>query len=136
MVGGANQIYITGANKGGSSDPNLPNNAIEVSNFPAKNAGSGTAGVQYDINTTGFTLNTFSYDREASGGPSGWSELEYSVNGGTETWNPIAIPNPTNSPNVADASESVPRETGFMSSFPMTFGRTRELNRHGTRSSI
>ncbi len=117
MVGGTNQIYITGSNKGSSSDPNIPNNAIEVSNFPAQSTGSGTAGVQYDINTTGFTLNTFSFDREASGGPSGWSELEYSVNGGT-TWNPIVVPNPSNSPNIADASGSSTSGSGIYEFFP------------------
>ena len=88
-----------------------------MSNLPIQGAGSGNAGIEYDINTTNYTLNDFSFDRESSGGPSGWSELEYSVNGGS-TWNPISIPNPTDSPNLLDASGSATSGSGIYEFFP------------------
>ncbi len=102
--------YVAVGNNG-SSDPQQQvnpstNYALQASNFPAQGTGSGTSGFMFTFNTTNYTLNDFSYDFRASGGPSGWHQLQYSVNGGS-TWEIMSIPNPSMSPNIVDASGNV-----------------------------
>ena len=58
--------YQTVGNNG-SSDPEQginpsANYALQASGFPAQGTGSGTAGFEYQFNTTNYTLSSFSYD--------------------------------------------------------------------------
>ena len=85
--------------------------------LPGEGTGNDTAGYLYKFNTTNYTLNDFSFDQRDSGGPSGWAQLQYSVNGGS-TWETMSIPNPTNSPNIVDASGSSTSGSGTFVFFP------------------
>ncbi len=100
-IGGPVTSFQTASQANGSSDFGVPNLSLQVSagaNFPAQGTGSGTAGFEYDFNTTNYTLSNFSFDMRSSGGPSGWMEFEYTTDG--TTWNPIPLTNFPSSPNV------------------------------------
>jgi fibronectin-binding autotransporter adhesin len=76
----------TASNIGGTSSAFAAGNgsgtrAWNTSTYPAKQANSGTAGVQFLFSTVGYENLTFSYDHRASGTGSRWAQLDYTLNG-------------------------------------------------------
>jgi len=83
------------ASQSGSSDTNA-GSAWNTSNYPAQNTASGTGGVEFQANCTGFTGVTFEYDFRCSNSFSDFVDILYSTNGGS-TWtsfltSPFQIP--------------------------------------------
>jgi autotransporter-associated beta strand protein len=74
-VGGSSSAFATG-NGGGR--------AWNTAAYPAQGASSGSAGVQFLFSTLGFQDLSFSFDHRASGTASRWSQVDYTLNGGTD----------------------------------------------------
>jgi fibronectin-binding autotransporter adhesin len=72
-IGGTSSTFATGNGSG--------TRAWNTSTYPAKQANSGTAGVQFLFSTVGYENLTFSYDHRASGTGSRWAQLDYTLNG-------------------------------------------------------
>jgi hypothetical protein len=81
-IGGASSAFASG-NGGGRG--------WNTSSYQAQGAGSGTAGVQFLLDTTGFQDLQFSFDHRASGTGSRWAQVDYTLDGGaswvTGFWN-------------------------------------------------
>lgn len=75
--------FFSGAVNGGSTDPVLnPNNsAWQTTDYPDTNINSGTAGVQFDVSTAGFSNIVVSWDQRHSNTSSRWVGFQYSTNG-------------------------------------------------------
>ncbi|MBM3863131.1 MAG: hypothetical protein FJ385_04125 [Verrucomicrobia bacterium] len=50
--------------------------------YPTQGTASGTAGIRFNVPTTGFAGITIQFDHRASGTASRWAQLEYSLDGG------------------------------------------------------
>ncbi len=77
LVGGTTATFATG-NGGGIG--------WNTTTYAAQGTGSGTRGVEFFVDTTGYQDITIAYDHRASGTASRWSQLEYTTDGGTN-WN-------------------------------------------------
>jgi len=81
-VGGTSSAFATG-NGGGRG--------WNTSAYPAQSTASGTAGVAFFVDTTGWRNIGISFDHRASGTASRWAQLDYSIDGGsnwvTGFWN-------------------------------------------------
>ncbi len=56
--------------------------AWNTSQYPAQGNGSGTAGVSFYVDTTGYQDIIFSYNHRASGAASRWAQIDYTLDGG------------------------------------------------------
>ncbi len=81
-IGGTSSAFAAG-NGGGRG--------WNTSAYQLQGAGSGTAGVQFLVGTTGFENITLSFDQRASGTASRWAQIDYTLDGGinwtTGFWN-------------------------------------------------
>ncbi|MBC7780005.1 MAG: PEP-CTERM sorting domain-containing protein [Proteobacteria bacterium] len=76
--------FGSAAVSGGSSDPvrgNPPNYGWQVSGFPAQGAGSGTAGVQAHVDTSGFGALRIAFDFRPSGSSARHQQFQYALDG-------------------------------------------------------
>ncbi|MGY6560760.1 MAG: SusE domain-containing protein [Luteibaculaceae bacterium] len=58
--------------------------AIRFNNFPEQSTASGTAGIQFTANLTGFEQISVSYDHYASNTANRWAELQYTLDATAE----------------------------------------------------
>lgn len=69
-----------------------------TSQYPAQGTGSGTAGVSFYVDTTGYQDITLSFFHRASGTASRWAQVDYTTDGGatwvTAHWNNSGILSP------------------------------------------
>lgn len=81
-LGGISEAFAAG-NGGGTG--------WNTSSYPTQSTGNATAGVRFDINTTGYTDLLLSFDHRSSGTASRWSQIDYTLDGGsnwvTGFWN-------------------------------------------------
>jgi hypothetical protein len=78
----------TAANVGGTSSAfagGVSGQGWNTSAYPAQGTGSGTAGVSFFVDTTGYQDITLSYFHRASGTASRWAQIDYTLDGGA-TW--------------------------------------------------
>jgi hypothetical protein len=86
LVGGATGSFASGTANGGSSDPALiDNTGWQTTAYAAQGGGDKTRGVQFAVNTTGYTDIVFGYDLRHSGSSSKWERVQYTVNGSSFT---------------------------------------------------
>ncbi len=85
LVGGTSVTYASGA---GSSDPTTPGSAYNTTTYPATGTNNKTAGVQFNINTTGYFGITVSWDQRHSNTAANTIRLQYTLDNtaGTPTW--------------------------------------------------
>lgn len=76
LVGGTTATFATG---------NASAVGWNTTTYAAQGFGSGTRGVEFFVDTSGYQDITIAYDHRASGTASRWSQLEYTTNGGA-TW--------------------------------------------------
>jgi hypothetical protein len=86
ILGGISTSFASGTANGGSSDPvntTPPNYGWQTTTYPAQGAGSGTAGVRFDVPTTGVTgPDLFVYfDTRHSNTSSRFVQVEYTTDG-------------------------------------------------------
>jgi adhesin HecA-like repeat protein len=75
----------------GSSDPTTGTNlALNLSGFPAQGTADRSAGVQFSVDTTGYSNLVLTFDQQNTPNASGLEAVQYSLNGGT-TWTDAAI---------------------------------------------
>jgi len=72
----------------GSNDPVQPGFGFQTGNYPAQGEGSGTAGVRFNVSTTGFAPTNFNgleiaFDLRTSNTSSRWYRLDYTLDGGS-----------------------------------------------------
>lgn len=60
-------------------------NGWRMTNFPDQFVGSGTAGAQFMVGTSGFSDINLSFQHRSSGTMSRWAEIQYTTDGG-DTW--------------------------------------------------
>jgi|GEM_PF-953449 len=75
LTGGTTATFATGN----------PGRAWNTTTYPAQGTNSGLAGVQFLTGTTGYEDIIISFDHRASGTASRWSQLMYTLDGGS-TW--------------------------------------------------
>jgi len=63
----------------------VSNQALNTAGYAAQGAGSLTQGVQYNIDTTGYTDLVLTFAQRNSATASAWTELQYTVDGSTWT---------------------------------------------------
>jgi autotransporter-associated beta strand protein len=87
LLGGTTGSYqeIGGTTDPGSPDPldptTMQSRVWQITNFPAANAGSGTAGGQFTTSTVGRTNLIFTFDFRASAQGSRWYQIQYTTDG-------------------------------------------------------
>jgi hypothetical protein len=74
LVGGTTATFATGSGGG---------RGWNTTTYPAQETASGTAGVRFDVSTAGYLDIQISFDHRASGTASRWSQLDYSLDGGS-----------------------------------------------------
>lgn len=84
-VGGTTQTLVSGA---GSTDLVQPGQALNTTSYPAQNTGSGTAGTQFNISTSGYTDLSFSFDIRLSNTAANTYLVQYNpdVTNGLSPW--------------------------------------------------
>ncbi len=80
LIGGTTEGYAAGNSIVTGTD-----RALNITNFPADATASGTAGLQANVSTLGFTGISVAYDRKGSNTASKWEQFEYSLTG-TAPW--------------------------------------------------
>jgi hypothetical protein len=84
-IGGVSTSFVSGA---GSTDPDTADDsALSLTGFPAQYTGSGTAGVQLAVDTTGYTSLVLRFDQKNTAPASRSTLVLFSVNAGA-TWFP------------------------------------------------
>jgi hypothetical protein len=78
LIGGTTSTFATG-NGGGRG--------WNTTTYPAQSTNSGTAGVQFLVDTTGFGSIGLTFDHRASGTASRFARIDYTVDG--TTWTPL-----------------------------------------------
>jgi hypothetical protein len=82
LIGGTTSTFATGSGGG---------RGWNTTNYPAQSVGSGTAGVSFLVDTTGYKKLRMDFDHRASGTASRWAQLDYTLDGGsswvTGFWN-------------------------------------------------
>ncbi len=86
LIGGTTGAQVSGS---GFGQP-APDNAWNSTTYPAQGAGSGTAGVQFQVSTVGFTACTFSFDIRGSTSPSKYVMPQCSTDAGA-TWTDLMV---------------------------------------------
>jgi hypothetical protein len=82
LVGGVTGSFASGTANGGSSDPAATdNNGWQTLNYAAQGAGDKTRGVQFSVDTTGYSNIVFGYDIRHSNTSSKWEQVQYTLNG-------------------------------------------------------
>ncbi len=75
LIGGTTGTQVSGA---GSSDPGLPNNALNTSTYPVQGTATCTAGIEITVNTVGFRDIIITYDQRNSDGAANTScDIEF-----------------------------------------------------------
>ncbi len=88
LIGGTTHP-ATGFSGNGSSDPTAgTNRAFQTTTYPAQGTASGTAGVRFNVSTSGYSSPTYSalnifFDLRLSNTSSRWYRLDYTTDGGT-----------------------------------------------------
>ncbi|MCB0826645.1 MAG: PEP-CTERM sorting domain-containing protein [Armatimonadetes bacterium] len=78
-------VVSSSASGSGSTDAGSPNNSINTATYPAQGTGSGTAGIAFFTDTTGFQNVSVTWDQRLSNTASlNWA-VEYTTDG--STWN-------------------------------------------------
>ncbi len=106
LIGGVTHPN-TGSSGAGSSDTAAPNLGLQTTTFPAQSTASGSAGVRFNVSTSGFSSPTYTalevgFDLRLSNGSSRWFRLDYTTNGGS-TWN---LGNPTRLGAAANSGDT------------------------------
>lgn len=86
LAGGTTASFASGIVNGGSSDPvatSPPNYGWNTTTFPAAMVGDRTAGVQFNVSTTGSTNIMVEYDLRHSNTSSRYEQFQYSTDGMT-----------------------------------------------------
>jgi hypothetical protein len=82
LVGGTSASFASGAASGGSSDPAPSDNSgWNITTFAAQGAGDLTRGVQFAVDTTGFTGVVVSWDQRHSNTAAAHAQFQYSLDG-------------------------------------------------------
>lgn len=88
-VGGVTTSFVSGSSDRGSSDPGSPNRALNTTGYgsgaTAGTTGNMTRGVQFMIDTSGYTDVIFSFDQRNSNTGSAWTALLYTLDDG-DSW--------------------------------------------------
>jgi len=80
--GGIAVSFSSGDATGGSTDPNIgDDSAWQTTTYPAQGVGSGAAGVEFAVSTTGFTNIILSYDHRHSNTSSRFLQVQVSTDG-------------------------------------------------------
>ena len=86
LIGGTTATFGNGS----GASPNT-GRAWNTTTYQAQGAGSGTAGVQFLVDTTGYQGIQLSFEHRASGTASRWAQVDYTLDGGaswvTGFWN-------------------------------------------------
>ncbi len=90
LIGGVTHP-ATGSSGTGSSDTAATNLGLQTTTYPAQSTASGSAGVQFNVSTSGFSAPTYTglevrFDLRLSNTAGRWFRLDYTTNGGS-TWN-------------------------------------------------
>jgi len=71
----------------GNLNASFPNNGggkcWQLTNFASQSTQSGTRGVGFNVSTVGYTNIQVNFEQRASGPASRWTQLDYSIDGGT-----------------------------------------------------
>jgi hypothetical protein len=79
---GVTGSFSSGTANGGSSDPAATDNSgWQTLNYAAQGAGDKTRGVQFSVDTTGYSNIVFGYDIRHSNTSSKWEQVQYTLNG-------------------------------------------------------
>lgn len=79
LVGGTTATFATGDSK---ADPaSADNSAWNTSHYPAAAAGNLSAGVRFDVDTTGYETIQLSWSQRHSGTASRYTRLQYTIDG-------------------------------------------------------
>lgn len=93
VVGGITQTFFSG---NGSTDPaTSDDSALGTVDYPAQSTGNKTAGVQFQVNTSGREQISVAWDVRPSGSGSKYARLQYTTNGTTFLDFPTATINTT-----------------------------------------
>ncbi|XHS79062.1 PEP-CTERM sorting domain-containing protein [Burkholderiaceae bacterium UC74_6] len=76
-VGSITTSFATGV----ASAPYAATQALNTAGYAAQGAGSLSQGVEFDIDTSGYTNLVLSFNQRNSSTASAWTELQYTVNG-------------------------------------------------------
>jgi hypothetical protein len=77
LIGGTTFL----SNVGSPNDTGVPNQAINTTTYPAQGVGSGTAGVEFAVPTSGFSGVRFQFDQRHSNTSSRFVQVLYSTDG-------------------------------------------------------
>ncbi|HEX9979634.1 MAG TPA: T9SS type A sorting domain-containing protein [Flavobacterium sp.] len=89
LTGGVTSIFNTGNTSTGTSETETvtpPNYAWQTTGYPAPGTGNKTAGVQFNVDTSGFTGITFSFEQRLSNKAGNTYVVQYTLN---STANPV-----------------------------------------------
>lgn len=82
LLGGITQTFASGDASGGSSDPAVGDDSgWQTTAYPAQGIGSGTAGIEFAVSTSGYTGIVVSWDHRHSNTSSRFSQFQYSTDG-------------------------------------------------------
>ncbi len=90
LVGGVT-TPTSGPSGVGSTDQSATNSAFQTTTYPAQGVGSQSAGVQFNVSTTGYENIKLIFDLRLSNTSSRWVQVQYTVNGAT--WQNFGTPN-------------------------------------------
>jgi hypothetical protein len=76
-IGGVSTSWVLGS----PNDPAATNRALNTSAYPAQGTGSGTAGIQFNVSTVGYTDIQVSFEHRHSNTGSRWLQFQYSTDG-------------------------------------------------------
>lgn len=80
VIGGVTSSFASGSANGGSSDPAATDNSgWGITGFPAASTGDKTAGIQFDVATTGYQDITVTFDLRHSNTSSRYEQLQYTL---------------------------------------------------------
>ena len=86
LVGGVTSTFASGDANGGSSDLAVGDDSgWNTTGYAAATVGDKTRGVQFLVNTIGYTDIVFGYDLRHSNTSSKWEQVQYTLNGATFT---------------------------------------------------
>jgi 2',3'-cyclic-nucleotide 2'-phosphodiesterase (5'-nucleotidase family) len=82
LIGGVSSTFASGSAGGGSSDTaSVDNTALNISSFPAQSTNSGSAGVYFEVSTSGKRNIVLSWDARHSNTATRWYQLQYTIDG-------------------------------------------------------
>jgi hypothetical protein len=87
-IGVTTASFVSGT---GSSDPTTETNlALNLTGFPAQGTAHRSAGIQFSVDTTGYSNLVLTFDQQNTPNASGQQAVQYSLNGGV-IWTDAAI---------------------------------------------